>query len=190
MAYNLTREQAADILKISTRTLDRWIRSGKLSHSKESNKVMLSEGELRNFNKSWGQTEVLIQWKSKSKSKSKSQIAKIQTNEMFDQFSKKFDQQTVKFIEILNAKDLKIEHKNQVIMSLQQRVFEAESKLKHSIALPLHKEKNQETLRQKEILEFENDILESEINSVKIKNIALIWALIVCIIILIVMASW
>lgn len=183
MDYNVTREQAAEMLNISTRTLDRWIRNGRLSHSKDSNKVMLAEEEVKHFEQESKDPSVVVAWQSKYEHKT--QIAKPESWDLVDKLSKKFDQQTAKFLEILNAKDLKIEHKNQVIMSLQQRVFEAENRLKHTIALPLHQEKHQEILKEKEHLEFEKNLLEDEIQSVKIKNIALIWTLIVLIIILI-----
>jgi len=41
--YNITRESGAQILGISTRTIDRYIRSGKLSYKKIANKVLLEK---------------------------------------------------------------------------------------------------------------------------------------------------
>lgn len=44
--YNVTRESAAQMLGISTRTIDRYIRGGKLSYKKVANKVLLERGEV------------------------------------------------------------------------------------------------------------------------------------------------
>jgi excisionase family DNA binding protein len=44
--YNITRESAAKLLNISTRTIDRYIKSGKLSYKKVANKVLLAKEEI------------------------------------------------------------------------------------------------------------------------------------------------
>ena len=44
--YSITRESAAKLLGISTRTIDRYIRSGKLSYKKVANKVLLAREEV------------------------------------------------------------------------------------------------------------------------------------------------
>jgi len=41
--YNVTRESAAQVLGISTRTIDRYVKSGKLSYKKVANKVFLEK---------------------------------------------------------------------------------------------------------------------------------------------------
>jgi excisionase family DNA binding protein len=44
--YNITREVAAKMLNISTRTIDRYIKSGKLSYKKVANKVLMAREEI------------------------------------------------------------------------------------------------------------------------------------------------
>lgn len=44
--YNISREEASELLNISTRTLDRYIRRGKLSYRKVANRVLLAREEL------------------------------------------------------------------------------------------------------------------------------------------------
>jgi excisionase family DNA binding protein len=44
--YNITRENAAKVLWISTRTIDRYIKSWKLSYKKVANKVLLERSEI------------------------------------------------------------------------------------------------------------------------------------------------
>ena len=45
--YKVTRDQAAALLWVSTRTIDRYVKSGKLSYKKVANKVILNEEELK-----------------------------------------------------------------------------------------------------------------------------------------------
>ena len=45
--YKVTRDQAASLLWVSTRTIDRYVKSGKLSYKKVANKVILNEEELK-----------------------------------------------------------------------------------------------------------------------------------------------
>jgi len=44
--FTITREQAALDLGISTRTIDRYIKSGKLSYKKVANKILLSDHDI------------------------------------------------------------------------------------------------------------------------------------------------
>lgn len=59
--YTITREEAASLLKISTRSIDRYIRSGKLRSQKEWKIVYIHEDDVNNF--LWGNAlkqEVII----------------------------------------------------------------------------------------------------------------------------------
>ncbi len=47
--YSVTRKQAATLLDVSTRTIDRYIRSKKLSARKKGGAILLNEEELQNF---------------------------------------------------------------------------------------------------------------------------------------------
>ena len=47
--FTVTRKQAADILEISTRTLDRYIRSKKLSARKKAGNILLNEDDVQAF---------------------------------------------------------------------------------------------------------------------------------------------
>ncbi len=49
--YNIERKEASDLLGVSLRTIDRYIRSGKLSHKKVGYNIYLSEKELDQFRK-------------------------------------------------------------------------------------------------------------------------------------------
>lgn len=47
--FNLTRKEAADLLEVSTRTIDRYIRSKRLTARKKGGNILLSEEELQNL---------------------------------------------------------------------------------------------------------------------------------------------
>jgi len=49
--YNVERKEASDFLEVSLRTIDRYIRSGKLSHRKVGYNIYLSMRELEQFKK-------------------------------------------------------------------------------------------------------------------------------------------
>ena len=44
--FRITREQAAQELGISTRTIDRYIKNGKLAYKKIANKMLLDEKDI------------------------------------------------------------------------------------------------------------------------------------------------
>lgn len=55
--YNVSRSDAADMLDVSTRTIDRYIKKGKLSYKKTSNRVFLSEKELKKHKQDDGKVQ-------------------------------------------------------------------------------------------------------------------------------------
>ena len=48
--YSITREKAAIELGVSTRTVDRYVKSGKLSYKKIANKVIIEKEEIFKVN--------------------------------------------------------------------------------------------------------------------------------------------
>lgn len=61
--YNITREEASNILNISTRSIDRYIRAGKLRSKKDGKIVYIHADDVNNFS---GNTktkqEVIVGW--------------------------------------------------------------------------------------------------------------------------------
>jgi len=162
MAYNLTREQAAEILWISTRTLDRRIRKWILSHEKRSNKVFLSESEVKNYKKHNEVENIILDSSISTKLEDNNRI--IDTNEIVEKIWKHMENSMWKFLTILSEKDKKLEEKNKIIFGLQHRIWELETKLKNMIALPLYEEEKNKLLLEKEKLQKE---LELEKNRIK-----------------------
>lgn len=190
MIYNLSREKAAEILNISTRTLDRWIRKWVLSHQKKWNKVLLSEEEVKNYNNKEQVENIVIDTKVDSTTKQwnlKKEIItpNIDTKNIVKEIGQHMDESMNRFIDILSEKDKIIESKNNLILWLQQKNIELESKIKNTIALPLYEEEKKEIILEKENLKIENKVLEEKLKKEKITNIALMWIVILVIILII-----
>ncbi len=186
MEYNLSREQAAEKLWISTRTLDRRIRKWELSHQKKANKVYLSEEEVNNFWTKKQVSNVILEWNTSiSKQTKQVEQPKINTDEIVKKVWSHMDESINKFLNVLIEKDKQIEDKNKIIMSLQQKTLSLESKLQNTVALPLYQEEKQEILVEKENLKIEKQIIDEKFKKEKIINIALIWIIIILIIVMI-----
>jgi len=184
MIYNLTREQAADILWISTRTLDRRIRKWTLTHEKRANKVYLSEEEVRNYKPEKEISVVLESTTSNSSWKTTKITPKVDTEEIVSKIWKHMDESLNKFLEVMAEKDKKLEEKNQIIFALQNRVGELESKLKNTVALPMYQEEKKELILEKENLKVEKKLLEEELKKEKIRNIAIIGFVVVLVVVM------
>ena len=190
MEYNLTREQAAKILWISTRTLDRWIRKWVFTYEKRWNKIFLAEEEVKNYSSSNQINNIVYDTTSTTISKEpKKNTQIINSEELITKISKHFDENMKQFLEIIKEKDKKIEEKNQVIFALQNKVAELETKLKNTVALPLYQNEKKELILEKENLKIENQLLEENLKKEKIKNIALISILVLIILIVILSLS-
>lgn len=190
MTYDLSREKTAEILNISTRTLDRWIRKWVLSHQKKWNKVLLSEEEVKNYNNKEQVENIVIDTKVDSATKQwnlKKEIItpNIDTKNIVKEIGQHMDESMNRFIDILSEKDKTIENKNNLILWLQQKNIELEVKVKNTIALPLYEEEKKEIILEKENLKIENKLLEEKVKKEKITNIALMWIVILVIILII-----
>ena len=148
--YWITRENAAKLLGISTRTIDRYIKSGKLSYKKVANKVLLAKEEIASLQEDYGalhqeiNTEVVKQTEL---------TAPKAVSSVTPSLEKAVEEKIDKFMLIFNEKDKILEEKNKVIFMLQQRVWELEAKLKTMVALPDYTKEKQEALLEKQKLE-------------------------------------
>lgn len=182
LSYNISREAAAQYLGVSTRTIDRYVKSGKLSYKKVANKVILAKEEVDTIKDDFNllrqdaeYTEVI--------SSSNNAIAKPSSssngggnqgiNERLDQF-----------FWLITEKDKALEDKNKVIFVLQQKLGELEGRMKSMIALPEHTEEKQKLLIEKERLEGKLKEVYSGYKGERTKNI--VWMSIMFIVIIII----
>jgi len=107
------------MLGISTRTIDRYIRGGKLSYKKVANKVLLAREELDSLQSDFSALHQELNTEIVGNNGSKSIVARSSIEESIDE---KID----KFFLIFKEKDKILEEKNKIIFMLQQRVTELE----------------------------------------------------------------
>ena len=179
--YWITRESAAKLLGISTRTIDRYIKSWKLSYKKVANKVLLAKEEIASLQEDYGalhqeiSTEVVKQ-------------TEITTPRVVSSVSpsleKAVEEKIDKFMLIFNEKDKILEEKNKVIFMLQQRVWELEAKLKTMVALPDYTKEKQEALLEKQKLEEKIAELKWTVKREKSKSV---WFLAVAVIFILIL---
>jgi len=171
--YNITRQSAAKLLGVSTRTIDRYVKSWKLSYKKIANKVLLTKEELQSLQNDFSalrqevNTEIVWNTTVSNTQTSWTPIVRWEINQAIDE---KID----KFFLIFKEKDKMLEEKNKVIFMLQQRVSELETKLQHMIALPDYNKEKQTMLVEKEKLENKIRSLKNLVKNEKSKNLVFI----------------
>lgn len=181
--YNISREAAAQYLGVSTRTIDRYVKSGKLSYKKVANKVILAKEEVDMIKDDFSllrqdaeYTEVISSnSNSLSKPASSGGSSRGGNNDMV---AERLDQ----FFGLLTEKDKALEDKNKVIFVLQQKLGELEGRMKSMIALPDHTEEKQKLLIEKERLETKLKEVYSGYKGERTKN--MVWMAIMFIVIL------
>ena len=178
--YSITREIASTLLWISTRTIDRYIKSWKLTYKKVANKVLLAKEEVEELQKDF--SALRQEDSAEVVSKPWNKVA-ISTD-----IEKKVEEKIDKFTLIMTEKDRQIEDNNKVIFMLQQRVWELEEKLKTMIALPDYTREKQEALVEKQKLEEKINDLKSKIKTERVRSLILIIVALVLLVAWIVLA--
>ena len=171
--YWITREKAAIELWVSTRTIDRYVKGGKLSYKKVANKVLLAKEEIENLKNEFSalhqevSSELVSEVPAESSSTSDTRAKTMAVRADIDQaIEEKID----KFMLIFKEKDKMIEEKNKVIFMLQQRIGELETKIQTMIALPDYNREKQEAIIEKQKLEERISKLKEAVRAEKVKN--------------------
>ena len=180
--YWITRESAAKILWISTRTIDRYIKSWKLSYKKVANKVLLAKEEIASLQEDYGALHQEISTELVSEHESTPRTSTSVSNPSLE---KAIDEKIDKFMLIFNEKDKMLEEKNKVIFMLQQRVWELEAKLKTMVALPDYTREKQEAILEKQKLEEKIAELKWTVKTEKSKSVIFLALTVVFILVLI-----
>ena len=165
--YSITREKAAIELGVSTRTVDRYVKSGKLSYKKIANKVLLAKDEIEalksEFSTLHNQVTSELIHEVPAVSSAQSMAVRADIDQAIDE---KID----KFFLIFKEKDKMIEEKNKIIFMLQQRIGELETKIQTMIALPDYNREKQEAIIEKQKLEERISKLKEAVRTEKVKN--------------------
>ena len=177
--FTITRDKAAELLWISTRTIDRYIKSGKLWYKKVANKVFLAIEEIDSLKKEFDllhqevSTELVNEWddsiiQTSTVSQNTSSVA-VKPSVDLAAIEDKIDKFSLIFVE----KDKMIDEKNRVIIMLQKRIAELETKIQSMIALPDYTKEKQEALEEKRALEQKLEILKWRLKEEGVKTYVL-----------------
>ena len=171
--YWITREKAAIELWVSTRTIDRYVKGGKLSYKKVANKVLLAKEEIENLKNEFSalhqevSSELVSEVPAESSSTSDTRAKTMAVRADIDQaIEEKID----KFMLIFKEKDKMIEEKNKVIFMLQQRIWELETKIQTMVALPDYNREKQEAIIEKQKLEERISKLKEAVRNEQVKS--------------------
>ncbi len=166
--YTVTRNQAASLLWVSTRTIDRYVKSGKLSYKKIANKVILNEEELRILQTEFSSLRQEISTELIGEKNDKISSVKPVTD------MSTFDEKLDKFYLIFQEKDKQIDEKNKIIFMLQQRIGELEAKIQTMIALPDYNKEKQQAIEEKRILEEKLAKLTNKVKEQETKTLVIV----------------
>ncbi len=174
----MTREQAAEYLGVSTRTIDRYVKKWKLSYKKIANKVLLGKEEVDLLQ---GDFELLRQDGILEGSR-EHVVAERPSNTHVSSHAGTGHTGNVRsesawvreFVEVLDKKDRTIEEKNQMIFLLQRKIGEMEMQMKQMIALPDHTLQKEDLVKSLQHLESQKLNLEDQIRKERMMNVIFI----------------
>lgn len=180
--YKHTRQEAADMLWISTRSIDRYVKSWRLRSKKDGKVVYIKLSDLENLI-SWGMVnqEIIVE-KKQASNKSNNNEAYFSTSKEVDFPSNIKNQMDEVYDDLRNE----IKEKDVVIRELSIRVWRAEEIAKNSVSL-IDFKKSQFLLEESKTslnqtlsdLQAEKETITSELKYQKTNNLILLISLIV-----------
>ncbi|MCS6982883.1 MAG: helix-turn-helix domain-containing protein [Candidatus Absconditabacterales bacterium] len=168
MGYTYTREEAAEQLGVSTRTIDRYIKSGKVSYKKVANKVYLNDDDIASLAKDFQMVRQEPQrgelYQDKITTDTITQLS------LSPDVNAMIDAKIERFFHVFAEKEKIINEKDKMIFVLQQRIGELEAKIKTMVALPDYNAEKQALVLERQKLGDVIKTLESELKEEKTKN--------------------
>lgn len=151
--YKLTRKEAADLLNISTRSVDRYIKSGKIRTKKDWKIVCVNEEDIDKLRNTWESNQEIILPTKKEKQE-----------DIYEDDFVESKATTNKSLSVLDGiyTDLKNElnKKDAIIQDLSVQLWRAEEIAKNSVSLIEFK-------KSQFLLEESKDFLAKEIDDLK-----------------------
>lgn len=160
--YKITREEASTKLNISTRSIDRYIKAGKLRSKKEWKIVYINEDDINNFLGIWNKRQEVIVWNISSKKEEKLENPSVSLSRNDETFWLIFDKLREE-----------IKYKDEEIKSMSMKMWKMEEVVKNSISMVefkktqflLEESKNNlvlDLVSSKKELEIKNNLLKEE----------------------------
>ncbi|MDD3303036.1 MAG: helix-turn-helix domain-containing protein [Candidatus Gracilibacteria bacterium] len=152
--YKLTRQEAADQLNISTRSVDRYIKAGKLRTRKDGKIVYVHKEDIENFkNPGTKNQEIIVPSK-------KVEVQKDKNNTHKQEISQKNDSSLAVLDNIYVDLKNEIQKKDIIIQDLSIKLGRAEEIAKNSVS-------SSDFNKTQLLLEEGREIFEKEINNLK-----------------------
>lgn len=156
--YTIGRDEAAARLSVSTRTLDRWLRGGKLKYKTVGRSVFIHAGDFDLFLKKSGKPFTGGQFEQSNETHEAAHIGETTNNREGEVFRKLYEDTR----EELKTKQEKLE-------AASFRVGQLETQLKNSVPLLEYKQKEEDFQKKENEFKEEKTRLEQKIGSTKIK---------------------
>ena len=184
LIYNISKEAASQLLWVSTRTIDRYLASGRLTSKRMGNKVMLAQDEVLILRKETDNIEINSVEVISSDDHNESSSYGVWVNNTHlalgaEQLGQIIDDRFGKFATMLENKDNLIEEKNAMIFGLQKRIGEMEVKIQSMVALPDHTNEKEQLVAQKKELQNRLENINKNLSKEELKNNIFIWLLII-----------
>ena len=135
-SYTLTRQEAADILEISVRSLDRHIKSWKIRSKKKWKSVYINSEDIKNMNSSSEEKTIIITNNSDKTEKKKEQFESKNISTKKD--VENFDKITKTFESIYTDLRNQIEKKDKIIQEMSVEIWVSREQVKQSISVSEH----------------------------------------------------
>ena len=184
VSYTHSREEAADLLEISTRTLDRYVKSGKLRTKRKGKKIFIHDEDIRSLQSSEPELiratdgprmeEVVFFDESVQETGFRRKPVMVDYRDLYEDAMKR------------------ISEKDRVIQDLSYRAGHAESELKNSISMIEYKKATFLLESAKSKTEDEKKQFEAEISKLKeatSKSKTVVYILVVLVLLLIILAG-
>jgi len=134
-SYTLTRQEAADLLEISVRSVDRYIKSWKIRSEKRWKSVYVNDNDIKNIQTNSNSKPIIIT-SSDKKTIPKEQFSSKDISTKKD--IKDFDKLTKTFENIYTDLRNQIEKKDKIIQEMSIEIWTAREQVKQSISVSEH----------------------------------------------------
>ncbi len=187
--YNLTRKEAADKLDISTRSIDRYIKSWKIRAKKIWKIVYVNENDINNINWNTQNTKIIIEKKQEETTnmtntiKNNSEEKSLINKNDYDKITNTFEKIYTKLREDIEKKDEKIQHLSIELWRLTEIAKNSVNLIDYKKSQFLLEESKNNLNKELSNIEQEKEKIKKELKYERITNKLLIFFLLLLLIV-------
>ena len=132
--YNYTRQDVADMLWISTRSVDRYIKSGKLRSKKDWKIVYVNDADVENLSWTWSSKQEIIE-KTDYEETKKSQDYKVVTPVETKEIEVKSNFKNYALDKVYDDLRAEVKKKDEIIQDLSIKLWRADEIIRNSVSM-------------------------------------------------------